>query len=896
MALSGAFWKLENEEEKQKQLEEFKAIVNSAISQATDLIEDGQEEFPNYEKKIKLIELLHDSWISSIKSILEMPDRSFKTNLQNLPFPFEDASGLFVGRGASPIFQKGLSFEKILGNNWLKQTFLAIQGGAQAFRKKQKLYLLPIGYEEFNDKKDSFSTVFHFGNYIHYFFSEVGPFRFFILLDLKKISAAKIRAKLREFILSKNKKLALNDKNLFIHGDSEITLPGNFPGVRWKSSSFSYIEFLKNRTIWVFLYLALVIWLYQLGGYRLLFLRFESKLFLALMVFMSLLFICVLQVERQIIRSQTLLDIKAAKTNWRTCSKDLEKRYTAFQKGLREQVREVALQEEPFKGQTDLWKYGLHGLYFQPPNTFKTSGTETNSFTSLFLLRLSIQLLATNDFLMDEMGSDVAAQNALSQGTSKAWVIADFIKRKYAITEFEKNIPDWLMEATKEDPSFNKDISGEGKFILGQKGDWIRYKLLSVSQYFSAELKNLDTGPRLLTATINEPDLFARYFREKKFDQNVLPADSILMVQMPSKELFTFPEISQKVSAIFPQQLAKQRHQNDSLVRAELNGEAYLGSFYKSELVSGFRYLILQKEKAVKANSILLENRIREFYPCFWVLGLVVFVWLGRSITQPLERIREGFLKLNSKNFNFQIHHTTANEAGEMIRQFNSMVQDLNERERMLPYVNSAVMNLLDSLGEQQKHKDRAVILVSDIRSFTTLCDVHPPEKIVAMLQEYFTLWQERIEKHGGIIERFIGDAVVAIYFESGDKHFIQSAIQSALEVYEGLTIWNEKRSNEGLFMIRNGVGLSLGEIEYGLVGTNERLELMSLGKPVAKAEELEALSAKGQATGIFVDQEIAKTLNYLYDFKLIDENGTDESYFELARPAPLKSTIISKD
>ena len=376
--------------------------------------------------------------------------------------------------------------------------------------------------------------------------------------------------------------------------------------------------------------------------------------------------------------------------------------------------------------------------------------------------------------------------------------------------------------------------------------------------------------------------LFRSYFKEKKFDGGALPADSILIVQMPGKEFFSFPKFPGLVDNFFQEEWTQQRHQNDTLVRAEVNEQKYLGSFHHSEMVEGFKYLILQKEETVKRDSILLQARIAKFHPGFWILGLLVFFWLRRAITKPLERIREGFLKLSLRNFQFQLHQSTSNEAGEMITQFNLMVQKLDEKERMLPYVNSAVMDLLDNLGEKQNHRDRAVMLVSDIRSFTTLCDLHPPEKIVMMLQEYFTLWQEKIEKHNGIIERFIGDAVVAIFLERGNKHFVQSAIQSSLEVHEALQSWNMTRSKEGLFTIRNGVGLSVGEIKYGLVGTSERLELMSLGDPVGCAEQLEALSAGGLRTGIFVDEQIEKIMNSLYDFRQIDPNGEEKPYYEL--------------
>ena len=83
------------------------------------------------------------------------------------------------------------------------------------------------------------------------------------------------------------------------------------------------------------------------------------------------------------------------------------------------------------------------------------------------------------------------------------------------------------------------------------------------------------------------------------------------------------------------------------------------------------------------------------------------------------------------------------------------------------------------------------------------------------------------------------------------------------------------------MFTIRNGVGLALGEVSFGLVGTRERMEFLSLGDPLRKAEYLETLTAHGLQSDIFVDPSIESHLRGLYDFDAVEIPGEEQRCFE---------------
>jgi len=879
-ACLGAWW-LEERKTKQNQLSQFQSILRDGSELSRDLIEDPMEQFPNYEKKLMLVELIHYAWIQKITKTLESPDGKLKKKLKEIPLPFPEASGFFLGRGSRVLFQSGEDFQDILGKRWVKNTFLAISGGEGTFTKKQQLYLVPLSFEQFVQTKNTFQTIFYLGQYLYRYYKEVGPFGFFIIVDLKKVRVSKLKQRVQEFLLQSHENLQLADRNLFeFRGDQQL-LPGGTPGLHWTGSFPGFLSFLGTKLLWILCFLAVLVWLYRLGGYRILFLRFESKLFLVLMVFLGILFISLQLAEQEMIHTQSLLDRRTAKAVWRKSAKDLENGYEGFRQKLGELVREAYKTEDPFQNQS-LWTMGLYGVYFQPPFQFDLSTPALDSFTNLYLFRLSLHLLATDPYFQKLIQKDPKSVERLKKNENEGMVIVDFIRRKYGVSKIEEQIPKWVQKATRMDRSFHTNVRGEGEYILSHKAKWMRYRVLMMDQYFLGQMDRSEDGPRLLGATINAQDLFARYLQELGFDTNSLPQDSALLVEMPGQKFFSFPPSANWNGEFFRSVWNKTRHTADQTVSVRVDGENYQGSFYESEVVPNFRYLILQKEAAIFSTTNSLSEKFENFHFAFWILGLFIFAWLGRSVIRPLEILQSGFQKLKKKDYSFHLETRDRHEGAVMIHQFNSMVRELEQKEKMLPYVSSAVLDLLEQKEGKPRHSGRAVVLVSDIRSFTSLSEIYSPEEIVEMLGEYFSFWQERVEKYGGVIERFIGDAVIALFFEQGDKHFVQSAVQCSLEVYQELSGWNQQREECGRFTVRNGVGLAMGEVNFGLVGTEERMEFLSLGEPIRRAEHLETLTAHGLHSDVFVDERIKKTLEGLYDFLPVEIPDEESEYFEV--------------
>jgi class 3 adenylate cyclase len=165
---------------------------------------------------------------------------------------------------------------------------------------------------------------------------------------------------------------------------------------------------------------------------------------------------------------------------------------------------------------------------------------------------------------------------------------------------------------------------------------------------------------------------------------------------------------------------------------------------------------------------------------------------------------------------------------------------------------------------------DRKVVTVlfSDIRNFTTITESRPPDQLVQILNEYFTEMAGVIFENQGSLDKYIGDAIVAVFgslipLENSATY----AVTAAIEMMKRLPVLNERWMNEYGFTMNIGIGINTGEVFLGNIGSPERMEFTVIGDTVNVASRFSGLAKPGQ---ILMTRE---TLAYL---------GSDINYKEL--------------
>jgi adenylate cyclase len=160
------------------------------------------------------------------------------------------------------------------------------------------------------------------------------------------------------------------------------------------------------------------------------------------------------------------------------------------------------------------------------------------------------------------------------------------------------------------------------------------------------------------------------------------------------------------------------------------------------------------------------------------------------------------------------------------------------------PQVGQRILNGAIRRGDGEEI--RAVLWFSDLRDFTGLNERLQPSEVLELLNNYFQLVGNALAAHGGEILKFVGDGVMA-YFPAEDALFLPmvtaGALNAARQVIGDIEAANEARAAGGAEPVRFGIGLHVGTVTFGNVGTEDRLDFTVIGSAVNRASRLEGLT-----------------------------------------------------
>jgi adenylate cyclase len=139
-------------------------------------------------------------------------------------------------------------------------------------------------------------------------------------------------------------------------------------------------------------------------------------------------------------------------------------------------------------------------------------------------------------------------------------------------------------------------------------------------------------------------------------------------------------------------------------------------------------------------------------------------------------------------------------------------------------------------------------VLFSDIIGFTAMSEKMTPAQVVAKLNRYFTIMQKLIYDHGGNVDKFSGDAIMAFWgVPRSGPHDVSDAVLTAIRMQEKLWPFNLQLKAEGQQPIHMGIGLNFGEFIAGNIGSEDKIEFTLIGDDVNLAARLEELAGRGQ-------------------------------------------------
>ncbi len=248
------------------------------------------------------------------------------------------------------------------------------------------------------------------------------------------------------------------------------------------------------------------------------------------------------------------------------------------------------------------------------------------------------------------------------------------------------------------------------------------------------------------------------------------------------------------------------------------------------------------------------------------LLALILTFSFSRRVVRPVKELQEAFGRVANGNYDTFLVPHGRDEIGSLTASFNELVQDLKEKEVLKTGMGKVMgKDVLDRLiGKDFQLGGEVVpatVLFCDLRGFTTLSEQVPSSMLVGLLNQYFTAMVEVVEAYGGIVDKFVGDKIMAVFGHPRPiENEQQVALDAALAMLARCDDLNATLNLTGDFRLANSIGLHSGMVLAGVIGSPDRMEYTIIGDSVNVAARLETLT-RDLGTRLAVSRELVDFL-----------------------------------
>ncbi|QJR15772.1 adenylate/guanylate cyclase domain-containing protein [Usitatibacter palustris] len=226
---------------------------------------------------------------------------------------------------------------------------------------------------------------------------------------------------------------------------------------------------------------------------------------------------------------------------------------------------------------------------------------------------------------------------------------------------------------------------------------------------------------------------------------------------------------------------------------------------------------------------------------------------IARRITRPIAHLASAAREIEKGNYDVRVDATGSFEISELAQAFGGMTRGLAERDNMrdvLGKVSSAAVaaQLLTGQIELGGEERDASVIFTDVRNFTALAEKLSPTQSLALLNEFLTEISAIVEDHGGVVDKYMGDGVMAVFGAPVARPDDgQRALEAALAIRDGVRALGRRLAARGQPDPEVGVGLNTSRVIAGNIGSPTRLNYTVLGDGVNLAARFEGLTKRYQ-------------------------------------------------
>ena len=541
-----------------------------------------------------------------------------------------------------------------------------------------------------------------------------------------------------------------------------------------------------------------------------------------------------------------------------------------------------------------------------------------------FLPVLGIKILdeaGNGAFIKGNTDSDINAEHIIKAFSSAQVKI---LRRK-----LEEEYPDakqWMKEYEQKNP--NENLANKGyETVAGQSLDTVMSKHLSVpisrriDDYVSFQLFDyikINNKARYILFVVWDDKALDEQIVQKAFNNYIIAEPKYNFAGYRIKAPQNVEPIGDE-SRHGSQKVLSKIKEIANLISLENKPRSYdeeeLNTIFFAMPALNFNQMIFIGW--VDRSGLDFNISVRKTVLSLLVIISIIILWLcsiksASVFLKPVSALKGALDEVSLGNLKVNLSNTPNDELGQLADEFSNMINGLREKERLSKLISDQAVQALKKNSDgllSDTESFNGVALVSDIRNFTGMSEQYDPIKITDLLNEHFAEMAKIISDNGGLIYKFIGDAIEAVFPEKTELEGTASerAFKAGCLMISKLATINNRRIERKLFPYRIGVGLCYGTMFSGSVGSLEtRLDYSILGDPLKKAAKFEALSIQNPSFPLVIGIDIAENIaKYGLGFNKIDSKGQDfivytldagKNEYLLNKHVFLKTEIDKKD
>ena len=305
------------------------------------------------------------------------------------------------------------------------------------------------------------------------------------------------------------------------------------------------------------------------------------------------------------------------------------------------------------------------------------------------------------------------------------------------------------------------------------------------------------------------------------------------------------------------------------LIAYQSDQETFLGSQIILDVIDDVPFSLFVQQSLDQA--LAPYQRLLWYAVAILLLAVIVFaiatVRLSRSVTYPITQLSAAADAVAKGNLEASVTVSSKDEIGTLSRTFNEMVTGLAEKERVRDLLGKVVSpkiakKLMSGQIEVAGEQREVSVLFCDIQGFTSMSEQHLPKEVLHSLNRFFSQVSEIIEAHGGVIDKYIGDAVMAVFgAPQDDPEHAVNAVKAGMAICSQANVLIAPHSdgaNEDQGSTCNfGIGIHCGPVVAGNIGSKSRFNYTVIGDTVNVASRLEALAGRKYEPKLIVAREI---------------------------------------